>query len=130
MALPRACRPALPCCLAPQVLCLAVRSDNGTAMCAPCLQAYIELLRLPDPQVLRLVVRLYEGVPQPDYAAICQCLMFLDDADEVAAIVARLLGWVPWLSGGLGQGVVMGLCSLPARPPGLLLLAQSSFAAS
>ncbi|KAL4423070.1 hypothetical protein ABPG77_005875 [Micractinium sp. CCAP 211/92] len=43
-------------------------------------------------QVLRLVVRLYEGVPQPDYAAICQCLMFLDDADEVAAIVARLLG--------------------------------------
>lgn len=46
-------------------------------------------------QVLRLVVRLYEGVAQPDYAAICQCLMTLDDADEVAAILARLLGWVP-----------------------------------
>ncbi|KAL4448567.1 hypothetical protein ABPG75_005786 [Micractinium tetrahymenae] len=43
-------------------------------------------------QVLRLVVRLYEGVPQPDHAAICQCLMRLDDSDEVAAILARLLG--------------------------------------
>ncbi|KAI3426179.1 hypothetical protein D9Q98_008556 [Chlorella vulgaris] len=43
-------------------------------------------------QVLRLVVRLYEAVPQPDHAAICQCLMFLDDADEVATILFRLLG--------------------------------------
>jgi hypothetical protein len=49
-------------------------------------------LRFPcSPQVLRLVVRLYEAVPQPDHAAICQCLMFLDDAEEVAAILYRLL---------------------------------------
>ena len=48
----------------------------------------------PVPQVLRLVVRLYEGVPQPDYAAICQCLMLLDDWQEVATILFRLLGWV------------------------------------
>lgn len=61
-------------------------------MCAlPC-KLLLSFSCLRGPQVLRLVVRLYEGVPQPDYAAICQCLMFLDDADEVAAIVARLLG--------------------------------------
>lgn len=47
------------------------------------------------------MVRLYEGVPQPDHAAICQCLMTLDDSDEVAAILARLLGWVPGLAGSL-----------------------------
>lgn len=46
----------------------------------------------PPPQVLRLVVRLYEGVPRPDLSAVCQCLMLLGDADEVAAILARLLG--------------------------------------
>ena len=42
-------------------------------------------------QVLRLVVRLYEGVPNPDYVDVCQCLMFLDDDKEVAAIVNKLL---------------------------------------
>ena len=42
-------------------------------------------------QVLRLLVRLYEGVPQPDYVDVCQCLMFLDDDKEVATIVGRLL---------------------------------------
>ena len=34
-------------------------------------------------QVLRLLIRLYAGVPSPDYLTICQCLMFLDDAAEV-----------------------------------------------
>lgn len=42
-------------------------------------------------QVLRLVVRLYAGVPDPDYVDICQCLMFLDDAPEVAKILHKLL---------------------------------------
>ncbi|PRW45196.1 26S proteasome non-ATPase regulatory subunit 1-like protein A-like [Chlorella sorokiniana] len=43
-------------------------------------------------QVLRLVIRLYEGVARPDLSAICQCLMLLDDSDAVAAILFRLLG--------------------------------------
>lgn len=38
------------------------------------------------------MVRLYEGVPRPDLSAVCRCLMFLGDAEEVAAILARLLG--------------------------------------
>ena len=42
-------------------------------------------------QVLRLLVRLYEHSPAPDVVDICQCLMFLDDAPEVAAILDRLL---------------------------------------
>lgn len=42
-------------------------------------------------QVLRLLVRLYESVSQPDWASICQCLMFLDDAPEVAKILGKLL---------------------------------------
>ncbi|KAG2454480.1 hypothetical protein HYH02_001498 [Chlamydomonas schloesseri] len=42
-------------------------------------------------QVLRLVIRLYETVEQPDWVDICQCLMFLDDAPEVAKILNRLI---------------------------------------
>ena len=42
-------------------------------------------------QVLRLLIKLYESVDSPDWASICQCLMFLDDAAEVAKILARLL---------------------------------------
>jgi 26S proteasome regulatory subunit N2 len=43
------------------------------------------------PQVLRLLIRLYEECEQPDYVVICQCLMFLDDAPEVAKILNKLL---------------------------------------
>ena len=44
-----------------------------------------------DGQVLRLLVRLYEEAQEPDWASICQCLMFLDDGPEVAKIFDRLL---------------------------------------
>ncbi|KAF5841250.1 armadillo-type protein [Dunaliella salina] len=42
-------------------------------------------------QVLRLLIRLYEASRSPDYVDICQCLMFLDDAPEVAKILHSLL---------------------------------------
>lgn len=42
-------------------------------------------------QVLRLLVKLYENIPQPDWVDICQCLMFLDDADGVGKILNKLL---------------------------------------
>jgi 26S proteasome regulatory subunit N2 len=42
-------------------------------------------------RVMRLVVAHYEKVPQPDNAAICKCLTFLGDVDEVAAVLVRLL---------------------------------------
>ena len=42
-------------------------------------------------QVLRLLIRLYEAAPTPDWVNICQCLMFLDDPQKVADILDRLL---------------------------------------
>jgi len=42
-------------------------------------------------QVLRLLVRLAESSPTPDWVEVCQCLMFLDDAPRVAAILGRLM---------------------------------------
>ena len=44
-----------------------------------------------EPQVLRLLIKLYESVPEPDWASICQCLMFLDNSREVAKILHNLL---------------------------------------
>ena len=38
-----------------------------------------------------MLIRLYESSPAPDYVDICQCLMFLDDAPEVAKILNNLL---------------------------------------
>ena len=45
----------------------------------------------PPPQVLRLLIRLAEAAPQPDWVDICQCLMILDDAPEVAKILNKLI---------------------------------------
>ena len=42
-------------------------------------------------RVLRLVVAHYEKVASPDNAAICRCLSFLGDVDEVAHVLIRLL---------------------------------------
>ena len=50
-----------------------------------------ELTVAAAPQALRLLVVLSEKVSNPDYAGICQRLMFLDDAPEVASILSRLL---------------------------------------
>lgn len=42
-------------------------------------------------QVLRLLVKIYQRLPSPDYLSICQCLMFLDDPEGVARILEKLL---------------------------------------
>eukprot|EP00879_Flechtneria_rotunda_P005574 GHRR01005868.1.p1 GENE.GHRR01005868.1~~GHRR01005868.1.p1 ORF type:complete len:994 (+),score=408.14 GHRR01005868.1:347-3328(+) len=42
-------------------------------------------------QVLRMLIRLYEDTFEPQYVVICQCLMFLDDAPEVAKILTKLI---------------------------------------
>eukprot|EP00798_Chlamydomonas_sp_ICE-L_P002207 gene2207-33767_t len=70
-----------------------MRSSNVTATLKYSLKVCQELLINRDfrEQVLRLLVRLYEGVPEPDVINICQCLMFLDDALEVAKILVKLL---------------------------------------
>lgn len=42
-------------------------------------------------QVLRLLIKLYESVENPDWVNIAQCLLFLDDAPEVAKMLDKLL---------------------------------------
>jgi len=42
-------------------------------------------------RVMRLIVEHYKKIPQPDNAAICRCLTFLGDVDEVAAVLVHLL---------------------------------------
>lgn len=42
-------------------------------------------------QILHLLVKIYQGLPSPDYINICQCLMFLNDPDAVATTMERLL---------------------------------------
>eukprot|EP00268_Persea_americana_P033165 TRINITY_DN328_c0_g1_i6.p1 TRINITY_DN328_c0_g1~~TRINITY_DN328_c0_g1_i6.p1 ORF type:complete len:1072 (+),score=241.76 TRINITY_DN328_c0_g1_i6:176-3217(+) len=42
-------------------------------------------------EVLRLLVKIYQRLPSPDYLSICQCLMFLDEPEGVANILEKLL---------------------------------------
>lgn len=57
---------------------------------SPAVKLTLERRSLPW-QVLRLLIKLYESVESPDWVSICQCLMFLDDAAEVAKILERLI---------------------------------------
>ncbi len=51
-------------------------------------------------QVLLLLVKLYETLPNPNWVVVCECLTFLGDAKGVATILDALLkgsevhGWV------------------------------------
>ncbi|GER45796.1 26S proteasome non-ATPase regulatory subunit [Striga asiatica] len=42
-------------------------------------------------EVLRLLVKVYEQLPSPDYLSICQRLMFLDEHEGVTSILEKLL---------------------------------------
>ncbi|XWS09133.1 hypothetical protein CRYUN_Cryun40dG0059800 [Craigia yunnanensis] len=42
-------------------------------------------------EVLRLLVKVYQQLPSPDYLSICQCLMFLYEPEGVANILEKLL---------------------------------------
>ncbi|KAK9804632.1 hypothetical protein WJX73_001394 [Symbiochloris irregularis] len=42
-------------------------------------------------EVLQLLIKLCEAVPEPDWVGICQCHMFLDNPAEVATILRKLL---------------------------------------
>lgn len=41
--------------------------------------------------MLRLLVKVYQKLPSPDYLSICQCLMFLDEPQGVVSILEKLL---------------------------------------
>ena len=40
--------------------------------------------------VLRILIELYTGLSVPDYVNMCQCLIFLDDAEAVAQVLDKL----------------------------------------
>ncbi|KAJ0984151.1 hypothetical protein J5N97_002507 [Dioscorea zingiberensis] len=42
-------------------------------------------------EVLRLIVKIYQRLPSPDFLGICQCLMFLNEPQTVASILEKLL---------------------------------------
>lgn len=41
-------------------------------------------------EILRQLVKLYGELERPDYVNVCQCLIFLDDAQAVADILDKL----------------------------------------
>lgn len=41
--------------------------------------------------VLRLLVKLYASLSEPNYLSMCQCLMLLEDADGIAEILNKLI---------------------------------------
>lgn len=69
------------------------RSDNAPGSLSYCINvshSYVSR-REYRLEVLRLLVRVYEKLPSPDYLSICQCLMFLDQPEGVASILEKLL---------------------------------------
>ena len=69
------------------------RSENAPAMLSYCLrlsQTFVSRREFRH-EVLRLLVKSYQGLQQPDYLSVCQCLMFLDEPKGVASILDKLL---------------------------------------
>lgn len=70
-----------------------MKSDNVSGMLSYCIsvsQTFVSR-REYRCEVLRLLVKIYEKSPSPDYISICQCLMFLNEPGSVASILEKLL---------------------------------------
>uniref|UniRef100_A0A803N5A0 26S proteasome non-ATPase regulatory subunit 1 homolog n=1 Tax=Chenopodium quinoa TaxID=63459 RepID=A0A803N5A0_CHEQI len=70
-----------------------MRSDNAPGSLSYCINvshSYVSRREYRQ-EVLRLLVRVYQKLPSPDYLSICQCLMFLDQPEVVAGILEKLL---------------------------------------
>lgn len=70
-----------------------VSSDDVPGMLAYSAKVAMTLVqnRAFQDEVLRALVRLYRNLTTPDYVNMCQCLIFLDDAQSVADVLLRLL---------------------------------------
>ncbi|XP_061364757.1 26S proteasome non-ATPase regulatory subunit 1 homolog A-like [Gastrolobium bilobum] len=69
------------------------RSDNVLGTLSYCIYVSHSFVNLREyrQEVLRLLVKVFQKLPSPDYMSICQCLMFLDEPDGVASILEKLL---------------------------------------
>ncbi|XP_047333495.1 26S proteasome non-ATPase regulatory subunit 1 homolog A-like [Impatiens glandulifera] len=70
-----------------------MRSDNVHATLSYCVKASHSFVHLREYrcEVLRLLVQVYQKLPSPDYLSVCQCLMFLNEAEGVAEILEKKL---------------------------------------
>ncbi|KAM7253348.1 hypothetical protein ACFE04_008669 [Oxalis oulophora] len=64
--------------------------QGNLAYCINVSHSYVNL-REYRLEILRLLVKVYQGLASPDYLNICQCLMFLDEPEGVANILEKLL---------------------------------------
>ncbi|PIN11261.1 26S proteasome regulatory complex, subunit RPN2/PSMD1 [Handroanthus impetiginosus] len=69
------------------------RSDNVHATINYCIDVSHSFVNRREyrREVLRLLVKVYQQLPSPDYLSICQRLMFLDEPEGVASILEKLL---------------------------------------
>ncbi|MCO5552254.1 hypothetical protein L7F22_005766 [Adiantum nelumboides] len=70
-----------------------LRSDNVMGMLTYCMsisQTFVNRREYRH-EVLKILVKIYQSLPSPDYLSISQCLMFLDDPGTVASILEILL---------------------------------------
>ncbi|XP_022093769.1 26S proteasome non-ATPase regulatory subunit 1-like [Acanthaster planci] len=70
-----------------------MQADDVSGMLSYSLKVTLALLQQRQfrNEVLRLLVRLYMNLAVPDYISVCQCLIFLDDAQAVADILSKLI---------------------------------------
>ncbi|KAK4266486.1 hypothetical protein QN277_027398 [Acacia crassicarpa] len=69
------------------------KSDNVHGTLSYCIYVSHSFVNLREyrQEVLRLLVKVFQKLPSPDYLSICQCLMFLDEPEGVASILEKLL---------------------------------------
>ncbi|KAK2986199.1 hypothetical protein RJ640_012457 [Escallonia rubra] len=69
------------------------KSDNVHATLSYCINVSHSFVSRREyrQEVLRLLVEVYQKLSSPDYLSICQCLMFLNKPEGVAAILEKLL---------------------------------------
>ncbi|XP_075512124.1 26S proteasome non-ATPase regulatory subunit 1 homolog A-like [Primulina tabacum] len=70
-----------------------IKSDNIHATINYCIDVSHSFVNRREyrREVLRLLVKVYQQLPSPDYLSICQRLMFLDEPEGVAIILEKLL---------------------------------------
>ncbi|KZV30653.1 26S proteasome non-ATPase regulatory subunit 1A [Dorcoceras hygrometricum] len=70
-----------------------IKSDNIHATINYCIDVSHSFVNRREyrREVLRLLVKVYQQLPSPDYLSICQRLMFLDEPEGVATILEKLL---------------------------------------
>ncbi|PIN11556.1 26S proteasome regulatory complex, subunit RPN2/PSMD1 [Handroanthus impetiginosus] len=70
-----------------------IRSDNVHSTINYCIDVSHSFVNRREyrHEVLRLLVKVYQQLPSPDYLSICQRLMFLDEPEGVASILEKLL---------------------------------------